>query len=333
MAARLSYFLHGGAPDERLGQLAARGELRANLRRELRRLLRDPRSDRLVSRFVGQWLQTRDVDTVNISSERFRELSPALRRLMRVETEMLFAHILREERDAMEMLTADYTFANGALARHYGLPGIEGPEMRRVPLPPDGVRGGILTHGSFLLVTSNPTRTSPVKRGLYVLDNLLGTPPPPPPPDVPALEDAARGAAGPRTVRAQMAAHRENKACAACHARMDPIGLALEGFDAIGRARDEDQGQPIDTSGKLVTGEPVAGVRDLRAALGARREAFYRALTRKLMIFGLGRGLEPPDECTVDRTVAAMLTGGGRLSTLLAGIVESPAFQMRRGAP
>jgi hypothetical protein len=332
LAARLSYFLHGSAPDDRLSRLAARGELRANLREELRRLIRDPRSDRFVSRFVGQWLQTRDVDSVNISTERFREFQPGLRRLMRQETEMLFAHILREERDAMEMLTADYTFLNGALARHYGVDGVEGPAMRRVPLPAEGVRGGILGHGSFLAVTSNPTRTSPVKRGLYVLDNLLGTPPPPPPPNVPALEQAARDGSGPRTLRAQLVAHREDKACAACHARMDPIGLALEGFDPIGRWREEDQGQPIDTSGKLVTGEQVSGVQGLRTALASRREGFYRTLARKLMVFGLGRGLEPADECTVDRTVTAMLSGGGRLTTLLAGIVESSAFQMRRGA-
>jgi hypothetical protein len=331
LAARLSYFLHGGPPDDRLSRLAARGELRAGLREEVRRLVRDPRADRFVARFVGQWLQTRDLDTVNISADHFRELTPALRRLMRQETELLFAHVLRGERDALELLTADYSFLNAALAKHYGLPAVEGPTMQRVTLPAGSDRGGILTQGSFLTVTSNPTRTSPVKRGLFVLDNLLGTPPPPPPPNVPSLTEPARDGSGPRTLRAQLAAHREDRACAGCHARMDPIGLALEGFDAIGRARSEESGQPVDTSGKLVTGEPITGAPGLRAALATRREGFYRTLTRKLMVFGLGRGLEPADECTVDATVAAMVRSGGRMTTLLAGIVESPAFQMRRG--
>jgi hypothetical protein len=327
LAARLSFFLTGGAPDEGLRTQAARGELRANLREEVARLLRDPRSDRFVSRFVGQWLQTRDVDTVTINA---RELTPALRRLMRTETEMLFAHILREGRDAIELLTADYTFANAALARHYGLPELEGPQMRRVSLAPESNRGGILTHGSFLTVTSNPSRTSPVKRGLFVLDNLLGAPPPPPPPNIPNLEEAAR--AGARTLREQLAVHRENRACAGCHARMDPIGLALESFDGIGRWRQDDAGRPIESAGKLVTGEEIAGVGGLRTALAARRETFYRALSRKLLVFALGRGLQPADECTVDRIVGEMLAGGGRLQTLLVGIVESPPFQ-RQGAP
>jgi hypothetical protein len=331
LAARLSYFLHGTAPDEELRALASRGELRANLREEVSRLVRDPKADRFVSRFVGQWLQTRDVETVAIAPDRFRAFTPALRRLMRGETEMLFGYILREDRDVMELLTADYTFLNGALARYYGVPGVDGPAMRRVSLPPDSPRGGILTHGSFLAVTSNPTRTSPVKRGLFVLDNLLGAPPPPPPPNVPSLE--AGGKDRPKTMREQLAMHREKKACAACHARMDPIGLALERFDAVGRWRDDEDGQPIDATGKLVTGEAIAGVSGLRAALAARREQVYRALARKMMIFALGRGLQPNDECTVDATVAAMLAGGGHLGTLLAGIVESPAFQLRRGEP
>ena len=336
LASRLSYLFHASAPDAELAALAARGTLRANLRAEVNRLLRDPRADRFVSRFVGQWLQTRDVETVTIAlSDKLRALTPALRKLMRSETEMLFAHVLREDRDALELLTADYTFLNGALARHYGLPDVDGPQMRRVALPAGGARGGILTHGSFLTVTSNPTRTSPVKRGLYVLDNLLGAPPPPPPPNVPNLEDSARDGARARTVREQLAVHRQNKACAGCHARMDPIGLALEGFDPIGRARDRDDGQqPIDTTGKLVTGESVAGVKQLRAVLATRREQFYRALTRKLMIFALGRGLEPADECAVDAAVSAMLAGGGRLGTLVVAIVESPPFQVqRRPAP
>jgi hypothetical protein len=331
LATRLSYFLLGGPPDEGLRALAARGELRSNLREEVGRLVRDRRSDRFVERFVGQWLQTRDLPTVTIAPDKFRALSQGLRGLMRDETELLFAHILRENRDAIELVTASYTFLNADLARHYGLPEVDGPQMRRVELPPDSVRGGILGQGSFLTVTSNPTRTSPVKRGVFVLDNLLGAPPPPPPPNVPNLEDAGKGAAGPLSLREQLGAHRANPACAGCHARMDPIGLALENFDPIGRWRDDDDGQAIDPRGKLTTGEEIAGVRALRAVLGGRREIFYRTLTRKLMVFALGRGLQAADECTVDTIVAAMLADGGRLTTLLVGLVESPAFLMNRG--
>lgn len=333
LAARLSYLLHAAGPDEELAALAARGALRENLAAQVKRLLADPRADRFVSRFVGQWLQTRDVENVPISSEKFRPLSPAVRKLMRAETELLFTHVMREERDVLELLTADYTFLNAALAKYYGLPDVEGSKMRPVALPRDGVRGGLLTHGSFLTVTSNPTRTSPVKRGLYLLDNVLGAPPPPPPPNIPALDDAAAAGGKPRTMREQLALHRASAACAGCHARMDPIGLALEGFDAVGRARDSEDGQPIDTSGKLVTGETVAGVVGLRAALAGRREQFYRTLTRKLLTFALGRGLEPADECTVDRLVADLAAQGGKVSTLVAGIAQSPPFQARRRSP
>jgi hypothetical protein len=325
LATRLSYFLHGTAPDDELRALATRGELRANLPAQARRLIQDRKADRFVSRFVGQWLQTRDVENVQISPDRFKTFSPDLRRPMRVETEMLFGYILREDRDALELLTADYSFLNAALARHYGVPGVEGPAMRKVALPPESHRGGILTHGSFLLVTSNPTRTSPVKRGLFVLDNLLGAPPPPPPPNVPTLQDDEEGGK-PTTMREQLAVHREKKACAACHARMDPIGLALESFDAIGRWRDEENGRPVDATARLVTGESIAGADQLRAVLAGRREQFYRALTRKLLVFALGRGLSAADECTVDALVAAMGTRG-RLATLVTGIVQSAPFQ------
>ena len=333
LAARLSYLLHATGPDQQLAALAARGELRQNLEAEVRRLLADPRSDRFVSRFVGQWLRTRDVENVPISGEKLGALTPAIRKLMRQETELLFTHLLRQDRDVMELLTADYTFLNDALASYYGLPEVEGSRMRQIALPPDGVRGGILTHGSFLTVTSNPTRTSPVKRGLYLLDNVLGMPPPPPPPNVPNLEDAETDGTRPRTMRQQLAVHRSKPACAGCHARMDPIGLALENFDAIGRWRDSEGGSPIDASGTLVTGEALAGVPGLRAILAARRPQFYRTLTRKLLIFALGRGLEPADECTVDQLVADLTAQGGHLSALIVGIARSRPFQLRRGTP
>jgi len=333
LAARLSYLLHAAGPDEPLAALAARGALRDNLEAEVRRLLADPRSERFVSRFVGQWLRTRDVETVPIGGEGLGALTPAIRKLMREETELLFTHVMREDRDVMELLTADYTFLNDALARFYALPPVSGSAMRLVALPPDGVRGGILTHGSFLTVTSNPTRTSPVKRGLYLLDSILGAPPPPPPPNVPNLEDAESDGVRPRTMREQLAVHRAKPACAGCHARMDPIGLALENFDAIGRWRDSEGGSPIDAHATLVTGEVLSGAAGLRAALAARRPQFYRTLTRKLLTFALGRGLEPADECAVDELVADLDAHGGRLSALVAGIARSRPFQFRRGTP
>ncbi len=333
LAARLSSLLLGSVPDDPLWTLARKNELRPNLRAQVIRLLRDPRSDRFVSRFVGQWLQTRDVDTVNFAGDGGRAFTPALRRLMRSETEMLFAHIMREDRDVMELVTADYSFLNGALARHYGIAGVEGPALRRVALPPGSHRGGVLTHGSFLAVTSNPTRTSPVKRGLFVLDNLLGAPPPPPPPNVPNLDEEGKKGESPRSMREQLEQHRRNPGCAACHVRMDPLGLALDSFDAVGRWRSKDGGQPADAAVTLSTGESVTGVEGVRAMLVSRREQVYRTLTRKLLTFALGRGLLPADECTVDALVARMMAEGGRLSAVLVGIVESPPFQSRRVPP
>jgi hypothetical protein len=332
LAARVAALLLGSIPDEELTALARRGELRRELPAQVMRLLGDRKSDRFVSRFVGQWLRTRDLEAMPLGGALGKVLTPALRALMRRETEMMFAYLMRGDHDVMELVTARYTFLNEALARYYELPPIAGAEMRRVALADDSHRGGILTQGSFLAVTSNPTRTSPVKRGLYVLDSLLGAPPPPPPPNVPNLEEAGRDGARPHTIREQLALHRESSACAACHARMDPIGLALEGYDAVGRWREEDAGHPIDTSGTLPTGEAVDGAPALRAFLVGRREQVYRALTRKLLTFALGRGLVPADECTVDQLVEQMKAHGGRLSSLLLGIVQSPPFQLHRVA-
>jgi hypothetical protein len=331
LAARLSALLLGSVPDDPLWALASKGQLRPNLGEQVRRLLRDPRSERFVSRFVGQWLQTRDMDTVIVNGDGGRAMTPALRRLMRAETEALFAHVMREDRDVLELLTADYSFLNATLAGHYGIEGVQGPALRRVALPAGSHRGGLLTHGSFLAVTSNPTRTSPVKRGLFVLDNLLGAAPPPPPPNVPNLDEPRKGEA-PRSMREQLEQHRRNPGCAACHLRMDPLGLALERFDALGRWREAAAGEPPDAAERLSTGESVAGVDGVRAMLVTRREQFYRTLTRKLLTFALGRGLRPADECTVDALVTRMGAEGGRLSGLLVGIVESPPFQSRRVA-
>ncbi|HEY0706393.1 MAG TPA: DUF1588 domain-containing protein, partial [Polyangia bacterium] len=262
-------------------------------------------------------------------------LNPPLRQHMRAETEMFLSYIMREDRDMMETVTANYTFLNEALANHYGVLGVEGARLRRVELPKDDVRGGVLTQGTFLAVTSNPSRTSPVKRGLFVLDNLLGAPPPPPPAMVPNLEDARKNGKKLTTVREQLAIHRENPACASCHERMDPLGLAFENFDAIGRWRDvegkEDGGKPISAAGKLSTGETFNSVRELRQVIGKRREPFYRNVVSKFFTFALGRGLEPADDCVVEAIVARMMAGGGKFSTMLHGVLDSPAFRQRRG--
>ena len=262
------------------------------------------------------------------------DLTDDLRRAMRQETENVFAYIVREDRSLLELLDSDYTFLNERLAQHYGIPDVTGQKMRRVTLPPDSLRGGILTEGTVLAVTSNPTRTSPVKRGVFILDNILGTPPLPPPPNIPPLEDAIKNVGGrPPTLRETLAVHRENALCASCHNQMDPIGLALENFNAMGMWRDQEFNQPIDVSGKLVTGETFANVRELKQILVKNHaEDFYRTLTQKLLTYALGRGLDYYDVETVDQIVARIEKSGGKPSALIAGIVESAPFQKTRSA-
>jgi len=385
LTARLSYFLWSTMPDDELLGLAERGQLRKNLGPQVKRMLEDPRSRELVENFVGQWLQTRDVDGIDINArvvlardtgqfgdfqrrrrrfeelrdipeekltpeqraelekmrEEFRrrrlnrpqvELDGELRRALRQETEMVFAHILRGDRSALELIDSDYTFLNERLAKHYGITNVTGNEMRRVALPEDNPRGGVLTHGSVLIVTSNPTRTSPVKRGLFILDNILGTPPPPPPANVPPLEESEKEAEGRQpTLREVLAIHREKPLCSSCHNRMDPLGLALENFNALGMWRDKERGQPVDATGKLITGEPFEGVRDVKRILTTTRRAdFYRCLTEKLLTYALGRGLEDYDVHTVDQIVESLEREQGRFSALLMGVIESAPFQKRR---
>jgi hypothetical protein len=262
------------------------------------------------------------------------ELTGDLRRAMRQETEDVFAYILHEDRSLLELLDSDYTFLNERLAEHYGIPNVTGQKMRRVTLPPESPRGGILTEGTVLAVTSNPTRTSPVKRGVFILDNILGTPPLPPPPNIPPLEDAIKNVGGrPPTLRETLAVHRENALCASCHNQMDPIGLALENFNAMGMWRDQEFSQPIDVSGKLVTGENFGNVRELKQVLVKNHaEDFYRTLTQKLLTYALGRGLDYYDVETVDQIVARVEKSGGKPSALIAGIVESAPFQKTRVA-
>jgi len=262
------------------------------------------------------------------------DLTPDLRRAMRQETEGVFQYVLREDRSLLELLDSDYTFVNEKLAKHYGLTNVVGPEMRRVTLPPDSPRGGILTEGTVLVVTSNPTRTSPVKRGVFLLDNVLGTPTLPPPPNIPPLEAALKGLTNRApSLRETLAVHRENVLCASCHDRLDPPGLALDNFNALGMWRDQEFNQPIDPSGKLATGEDFSNIRELKHILVKNHaEDFYRTLTQKLLTYALGRGLEYYDVETVDQIVDRIEKSGGKPSALLAGIVESAPFQRTRVA-
>jgi Protein of unknown function (DUF1592)/Protein of unknown function (DUF1588)/Protein of unknown function (DUF1587)/Protein of unknown function (DUF1585)/Protein of unknown function (DUF1595)/Planctomycete cytochrome C len=263
------------------------------------------------------------------------DLTPDLRRAMQQETEDVFAYILREDRSLLELLDSDYTFVNERLARHYGLTNVVGQEMRLVTLPPDSPRGGILTEGTVLAVTSNPTRTSPVKRGVFILDNVLGTPSLPPPPNIPPLEDAIKGLTNRApTLRETLAVHRENVLCASCHDRMDPLGLALENFNALGMWRGQEFGQPIDPSGTLATGENFSNIKELKHILVKDHAGdFYRTLTQKLLTYALGRGLDYYDVETVDQIVARIEQSGGKPSALLAGIIESAPFQKARVLP
>ncbi|MFI5461411.1 MAG: DUF1592 domain-containing protein [Isosphaerales bacterium] len=342
LASRLSYFLWSTMPDQELIQLAGRGELRKDLARQVKRMRQDSRVESLTRNFVGQWLQVRDVEGFTINTRavlrqdggtrtRF-ELDGELRRAMRRETEMLFAHIAREDLSVLDLIDSDYTFVNAKLAGLYGIKDVTGREMRRVALPKDSPRGGVLTHASILLVTSNPTRTSPVKRGQFILDNILGAPAPPPPAVVPALEESKKDFKGREpTGRELLAIHRAKPLCNSCHARMDPLGLALENFNALGIWRDQERGQPIDSSGRLISGEPFHDVVDLKRVLKERHPLdFYRCLTEKLLTYALGRGLDYNDVETVDRIVERMDRDQGRFSALIMGVIESAPFQKRR---
>jgi hypothetical protein len=263
------------------------------------------------------------------------ELNSELRRAMRQETERYFDHVIREDRSLMELIDSDYTFLNETLARHYGITNVSGSELRRVGLPPDSPRGGILGQGTILAVTSNPTRTSPVKRGVFILENILGTPPPPPPPDIPPLDEADRQSTNRAPLlREALAIHRENVLCSSCHNRMDPLGLAMENFNAMGAWRDSEFEQPIEASGKLVTGAEFKDFRELKRILAEKHSTdFYRTITEKLLTYALGRGLEYYDVPAVDEIVARLEESGGRPSALLMGIVESAAFQKTRSGP
>ena len=334
LASRLSFFLWSSLPDDELIETASRGALRdpAALEAQVRRMLADARSASLVTNFAAQWLYLRNLPAVSPDFIVFPDFDETLRRALRRETELFFESVVREDRSVLDLIAADYTFVNERLARHYGMPGVAGSHFRRVPLPPGGPRGGLLGHGSILAVTGYATRTSPVVRGKWVLENLLGTPPPPPPPNVPPLDEAKSAAA--LSMRERMEEHRRNPVCAACHALMDPVGLSLENFDAIGRWRTLTAGlAPIDASGGLPDGTAFDGVAGLRQAVLDRSDQFVRTLVDKLLTYALGRATEHYDAPAVRAVERAAATGGYRFSDLVLGIVNSIPFQMRRPDP
>ena len=330
LASRLSFFLWSSIPDDELLALAVDGKLHepAMLRKQVRRMLDDPKSNAFIENFAGQWLYLRNLKTKGGSVEHFPSFDDNLRQAFRTETEMLFASIVREDRGLLELLTADYTFVNDRLARHYGMEGINGSEFRRVPIENDA-RRGILGQGSILLVTSLPERTSPVQRGVWVLENIVGAPVPTPPPVVPPLEESAGTKTHPRTLREQMRVHTERPFCAGCHKIMDPVGFAMENFDAIGRWRTEELGTPIDASSRLVDGTEINGMVDLRNALLKYSDRFVQTTTEKLMTYALGRGVEYYDMPTVRAIARGAAKDNYRFSSIILGIVESDAFRMR----
>lgn len=346
LASRLSYFLWSSIPDDELLELAEKKQLTANLESQVKRMLSAPKASELGRNFGTQWLQIQRLTTVAPDLERFPYFTGSLRLAMLKETELFVESIFREDRSVLDLIDADYTFLNQPLANHYGImdtqgnwrgqknliPGgekIEGRSFRRVKIQGNS-RGGVLSHASVLTVTSNPTRTSPVKRGRWVLEQILGTPPPPPPPDVPELEEEGEAVHG-STLRERLEQHRADPACANCHAKMDPIGFALENYNAIGAFRWKDGELSIDATAELPDGTILRGVADLTQVVKDRKQQFLRCLTEKMLIYALGRGLEYYDRSTVDRIVAQLEAGGYRSSVMIMEIVKSDPFRLRRG--
>ena len=330
LASRLSFFLWSSIPDDELLDAAEAGTLGgpAELERQVRRMLADDKAGVLVSSFAAQWLHLRRMRTVTPDVNAFPEFDENLREALVRETELFVESQIREDRSVVDLLDADYTFVNERLARHYGIPGVYGSRFRRVDLPDE--RRGLLGHGSVLTVTSLATRTSPVVRGKWVLENVLGAPPPPPPPDVPELPERA-GDGPPASLRARLEAHRAHPVCSNCHARMDPLGFALENFDAVGRWRAADaSGAPIDPSGVLPGGTAFAGFADLRGILRERREEFVTTVVEKLLTYALGRGVEHTDRPAVRAVVREAAARDYRWSALILGVARSLPFQMRR---
>jgi hypothetical protein len=330
LASRLSYFLWSSMPDDALFAAAERGQLAhpKALEAQVRRMLLDPKAHALVENFGGQWLQVRKLESVKPDLKRFPEFDEYLRLSMRRETELFFESIIEEDRSILDFIDANYTFLNERLARFYNVPNVQGPQFRKVVFAAEAHRGGLLGQASVLTVSSYANRTSPVLRGKWVLENLVGAPPPPPPPDVPNLDEAKIGSTS--SMREQLEKHRQNPVCASCHTRMDPLGFGLENFDAIGAWRTQEGKFTINASGTLPDGRSFAGPGGLEAVLRAQPDAFTECLARKLLIYALGRGLEPDDDPTVKKIVKNVGKDSYRWSSLILEIVKSEPFQERR---
>lgn len=331
LASRLSYFLWSSMPDDELLTAADKGKLSrpATLAAQVRRMLLDPKADALANNFLGQWLQTRALESAKPDAKKFPDFDEYLRLSMARETTMFFKSILHEDRSILDFIDADYSYLNERLARFYGLTEVQGPEFRKVAFARDTQRGGLLTHASVLTISSYANRTSPVLRGKWVLDNLLGSPPPPPPPDVPNLNEEKIGTTS--SMREQLELHRKNPICASCHVRMDPLGFGLENFDAVGAWRTKDGEFPINASGELPDGRSFTGPQGLKSILKAQPDRFTETLTRKMLMYALGRGLEPSDAGAVNEIVRKVAADNYRMSSLILGIVNSQPFQKRRG--
>jgi mono/diheme cytochrome c family protein len=330
LATRLSYFLWSSMPDEQLLALAAEGRLKnpTVLVAQAQRMLKDPRARALTDNFGAQWLNLRKINNVTPDQGRFKDFNEPMRVAMRTETELYFNGIVQENRSILEFLDSNYTYLNENLARHYGNTEIKGPDFRRVVLK-SGRRGGVLTQASILTLTSNPTRTSPVKRGKWVLENILGTPPPPPPPGVAEIPEDKKGETSGATLRQKMEKHRENPACASCHQRMDPIGFGLENFDAVGAWRDVDGGAALDVSGELPDGAKFNGPIGLKKYLSTKKTQFTRTFTERLLTYALGRGVESTDRCNLDTMAATVAKEQYKFSSVVAAIVTSEPFRLR----
>jgi hypothetical protein len=331
LASRLSFFLWSSIPDDELLTLASQGKLRqpAILEQQVGRMLADSRSTSLVSNFAEQWLYLRDIENKRPNEALFADFDESLRDAFRRETDLFLDSVLRGNHSVLDLLSANYTFVNERLAKHYGIPNVHGSDFRRVTFPADSPRGGLLGQGSILTITSYANRTSPVNRGKWVLENLLSAAPPPPPPDVPALKTAGKDTGKTLTMRDAMIQHRANPACAGCHSRMDPIGFAMENFDAIGRWRDQDAGNPIDASGVFPGGEKFDGMAGLKASLLSHPEEFVSTITEKLMMYGVGRNVQYYDRPAIRTIIKQAARSNYTFASLVLEVVESAPFQMR----
>jgi hypothetical protein len=331
LASRLSYFLWSSMPDEELFKLAREGRLSdsAVLAAQVKRMLKSDKSRSIVDNFAEQWLNLRMLDEVTPDPDVFPDFDKRLRDDMKRETLLLFGEVMREDRSILDFLDADFTFVNERLARHYGMQNVSGDEFQKVSLNA-AQRAGVLTHASILTITSNPDRTSPVKRGKWILENILGKEPPPPPPGVPELEETKK-AVPDATLRVQLEQHRADPGCASCHTTMDTLGFGFENFDAVGVWRDTDGKHPVDSSGELPSGEKFSGPIELVQILKQRKKQFSRSLAEKMLTYALGRGLSYYDRCAVDEILVRLNENNYRFSELVQGIVHSKPFQKRRG--